>query len=335
MQINAVSGGRPVYGAGLRSKPVPSEGGEVQHPLSDKVEISEDSKARYAQSVSADNKTAAGYEEYLKDLQGYAPYMKLQVGSAVNTQNDGRVNTLDINPKLLDKMKSDPEFAQKMTGKLGDIERAHRLVDSYMKATGSTVVCSHAYLDEEGNYCCFAVTERKDELNEELRAQAQENAEKLMNAVREKNAAAADRLTELFSQAEEKGVLLLDDEDLKALTEAAKALEAANSGEAAEAADEGELESTSVGGSMGINAQKLARMLAAAKTRSQVQSVIAMIQSDIKECDQGAANGYDVDEASYKAAEQLLQQAKSQLASADDREATPQEEMAQALAALM
>lgn len=89
------------------------------------------------------------------------------------------------------------------------------------------------------------------------------------------------------------------------------------------------------GGCVGINADKLARMLAAAKTRSQVQAVIAKIQADLNECEAGEKNNMDVDEASVKAAEQLLQEAKSRMGSAENREATPEEEMAAALAALM
>lgn len=104
-------------------------------------------------------------------------------------------------------------------------------------------------------------------------------------------------------------------------------------GEETQGTDEVTSEKTST--SMGINAGKLARMLAAAKTRSQVRAVIALIESDIKECDAGKAQGADVDESSYKAAQRLLEQARSDLNKADDREATPQEEMAQALASLM
>ena len=115
--------------------------------------------------------------------------------------------------------------------------------------------------------------------------------------------------------------------------EIAGALETAEETEQGENSDEVTSEKT--GTSMGINAGKLARMLAAAKTRSQVRAVIALIESDIKECDAGKAQGADVDESSYKAAQRLLEQARSDLNKADDREATPQEEMAQALASLM
>lgn len=104
----------------------------------------------------------------------------------------------------------------------------------------------------------------------------------------------------------------------------------------AEGGEEAEdIESESVGCSMGINAGKLARMLAAAKTRSQIRSVIALIESDIRECDSGKAQGADIDEASYKAAQQLLLQAESRMNSAEDREPTSEEEMAQAIASLM
>lgn len=88
-------------------------------------------------------------------------------------------------------------------------------------------------------------------------------------------------------------------------------------------------------GMVGINAGKLARMLAAAKTRGQVQAVMSKIQSDLSECEAGRNNGMDVDEDSVKAAEQLLQEAKARLGSAENREATPQEEMAAAIASLM
>ena len=103
----------------------------------------------------------------------------------------------------------------------------------------------------------------------------------------------------------------------------------------AEAKEEAEGDMTGTSGRVGINASKLARMLTAAKTRSQVQAVIAKIEADLRECDAGQAQGMDVDEASVEAAEQLLQEAKSRLGSVENREATPEEEMASALASLM
>lgn len=114
------------------------------------------------------------------------------------------------------------------------------------------------------------------------------------------------------------------------------AAEQEKAAQAEPAADEEEDEvSESQGGKVGINAGKLARMLAAARTRSQVQAVVAKIQAGLNECDAGKEQGMDVDEASVQAAEQLLQQAKSRMGSAENREATPEEELASALAGLM
>ena len=55
----------------------------------------------------------------------------------------------------------------------------------------------------------------------------------------------------------------------------------------------------------------------------------------MKECDNGEAQGMDVDEASVTAAEQVLQQAQQRMGQTENREATPEEKMASALASLM
>ena len=61
---------------------------------------------------------------------------------------------------------------------------------------------------------------------------------------------------------------------------------------------------------------------------------MAEIQSDLRECESGEAQGMDVDEASVEAAERLLQKARQRMGQAENREPTPEEEMASALASL-
>lgn len=99
--------------------------------------------------------------------------------------------------------------------------------------------------------------------------------------------------------------------------------------------DNEEVTSESVSQSIGINAGKLARKLAAAKTKAQVQMVIAEVQQDLAECEAGRENGAIVDENSVQAAQEVLNQANQRLNEVDDREATPEEEMALSLAGLM
>ena len=99
--------------------------------------------------------------------------------------------------------------------------------------------------------------------------------------------------------------------------------------------DNEEITSESVSQSIGINAGKLARKLAAAKTKAQVQMVIAEVQQDLAECEAGRENGAIVDENSVQAAQEVLNQANQRLNEVDDCEATPEEEMAFSLAGLM
>lgn len=99
--------------------------------------------------------------------------------------------------------------------------------------------------------------------------------------------------------------------------------------------DSKEITSESVSQSIGINAGKLARKLAAAKTKAQVQMVIAEVQQDLAECEAGRENGAIVDEKSVQATQEVLNQANQRLNEVDDREATPEEEMAFSLAGLM
>lgn len=135
-------------------------------------------------------------EEYLKNLQKQVSYMKLQVGNGVNTKNDGKVNVLDINPKLLEKMQNDPKAAKEYTQRLKDVEAATKYVDSFEKSMGYTAICRHGYIDENGNFSNFAVVVRKDELNERLRKEAQENTEEQIEKSREKAREKAEQLAE-------------------------------------------------------------------------------------------------------------------------------------------
>ena len=143
-------------------------------------------------------------EEYLKNLQKQVPYMKLQIGQGINLQNDGKVNIVDINPKLLEKMQNDPAAAKEYTQRLKDVERALKFADNFSKSMGHTVVCSHSYIDENGKFSHFAVVVKKDLLNEKLRKEAEENAKKQIEKTRENARKKTEQLTEqLEEKAEE------------------------------------------------------------------------------------------------------------------------------------
>jgi hypothetical protein len=169
-------------------------------------------------STDATNKSSN--EEYLKNLQKQVPYIKLQTGYGLNTNNDGKVNVVDVNPKLLEKMQNDPKAAKEYTQRLKDIESATKWVDGWEKSMGYTAVVRHGYVDENGNFSNFAITVRKDELNEKLRKEAQENAEKQIEKTRENARQKAEQIAEKLEEkaeeveeAEEKTAISEDNQD--------------------------------------------------------------------------------------------------------------------------
>ncbi len=170
---------------------------ENTYALSKKEAVKkEGTKETAVMKKSAEAAKKSSNEEYLKSLQKQVPYMKLQIGYGINTNNDGKVNVLDVNPKLLEKMQNDPKAAKEYTQRLKDIEAATKWVDNYMKSMGSTVIVRHCYVDENGNFSNFSISIRKDELNERLRKEAQKNAEEQIEKLREKAREKAEQIAE-------------------------------------------------------------------------------------------------------------------------------------------
>ena len=290
-------------------------------------------------SAKTDTAVISGGAEQFTRLRELFPQMSFSVGTgfsgknARNTGESANRYALTIHPRLLEKMSGDPNAEAEYTQRIRDIERATALTDGIAKALGMKTVYCENYVDENGRYYHISVSVRKDELNEKLREEARENLQAFIERVREKNREAAEALEAKLSGADESGTLELDSEDMRLISAAEKSLTPSDN--AASEAEAEENESVSGKTSIGINAAKLARKLSAAKTQSQIRAIIAEIQSDLKECESGKAQGADVDEASVQAAEQLLQEARQRMGQAENREPTPEEEMASALASLL
>lgn len=203
--------------------------------VSNKNNVSKQTKTNETKETSAvktETAKKSSNEEYLKTLQKQVPYIKLQTGYGLNANKDGKVNIVDVNPKLLEKMQNDPEAAEEYTQRLKDIESAAKWVDGWEKSMGYTAIVRHGYVDENGNFSSFAVVVRKDELNEKLRKEAQENAEKQIEKNREN---ARQKAVQLEGKAEEAeqllgekiasskdGTIYLHETDIKTIIGAAK-----------------------------------------------------------------------------------------------------------------
>lgn len=165
--------------------------------------VADSTKKKETEKTSAATKTGntESTSDYLSRLQKQVPYMKLEVGSGLSMARDNKVNTLAVNPKLLEKMQSDPEKAKEYTQRLKDIENAQKFVDGYMKAKGSTTKFSHWYVDENGNYSHIAYYEHDNTFYKKLSEKSRENIEKHIEKTKEK---AAEKQKEFQEKLEEK-----------------------------------------------------------------------------------------------------------------------------------
>ena len=171
-------------------------------------------------------------EEYLNDLQKQVPYMKLQIGYGLNTNNDGKVNVLDVSPKLLEKMQDDPKAAKEYTQRLKDIEAATKWLDNYKKSIGHTTIVRHGYVAQENAEKQIEKTrenarKKADQLSENMAKKAEE-AEKEQDKtgiIVVKSDTDQDKAEQLLSEKIEKakdGRILLHNDDMQKIIEAAK-----------------------------------------------------------------------------------------------------------------
>lgn len=131
----------------------------------------------------------ASYEDYLKVLQKNFPGMQFQLGYGISAKNEGNKNPymLSVDPKLIEKMQSDPEAEKEYMQRIRDIKAVMDWTDAYYKARGGTTYYEwvNNYIDENGKFYHSCLVIHKDEVNEELRKKAEENAKKLIETTRE------------------------------------------------------------------------------------------------------------------------------------------------------
>lgn len=182
--------------------------------------------------------------DYFNSLAKLAPSVDCRIGTTYATDKSGK--TLTINPRLLEKMQSDPEFEKEMKELIKGVEMMTKFSESLNKATGWTTVFRHGYIDENGKYSHFAVV-RNDymyKMSDKLREERKKNTEKLMERIKEKAAKRKEELQEalvekkagkeekktgkaekLISQkiaASEDGMIYIDDADFREIIEAIK-----------------------------------------------------------------------------------------------------------------
>ena len=89
--------------------------------------------------------------------------------------------------------------------------------------------------------------------------------------------------------------------------------------------EKGEMTVETSGGSVSINEDKRRRQIEAAATKGDMEAVLKLLQTDLKELEDGLKQNM-CDEAEVEKAKKLIEQAKQQMATLPDRAATPAEQ---------
>ncbi len=280
---------------------------------------------RYEKTIS--DSVSAGLE-FIRGLEKQISGTKFWVGTVSYGQTYG--NSADINfvvhPEFLGKLGMD-EAARKQFEEdvrfLNDFSRSFR---AQQLAGGREMVSQGWFCDEEGNWGGWSIS-RPIKQSSVLQDMT-DYAEKIRKEKWEERRKAGRELKEYFGD-RFKGL------GMKWLDEEVKAKEASETEATAQMQEGGsEKESASMSQSIGVNAGKLARKIAAAKTRDQLQKVIGEIRSDMREIEAGLEKGWCGEEELNKV-KLLMTMAQNRMGQVEDREATPEEENMFALASLM
>ena len=158
-------------------------------------------ETKEATTVKKNAGDATNNSDYFNNLTKLAPSVDCRIGTTYATVKNGK--TLTINPKVLEKMQSDPEFEKEMKELIKGVEMMTKFSESLNKASGWTTVYRHGYIDENGKYTHFALVRNEAgyKMSDKLREERRKSSEKLMAKIKEKS---AKRKEELQKSLEEK-----------------------------------------------------------------------------------------------------------------------------------
>ncbi|MDE7285684.1 MAG: hypothetical protein K2N55_02400 [Lachnospiraceae bacterium] len=218
--------------------------------------VANSTKKKEAENTSetTGSSKAKSTSDYVSELSKLAPSVEFKVGNSFSTAKSGK--TLTINPQLLEKMQNDPEQEKEMKELIKGVESAVNMLESVNKASGWTVVYKHCYIDENGEFRSIAYLRNDFMLNmsDKLREERRKNSEKLIEKTKEKAEEKKEKLEETLEDkkaakieegTEEKaedgsahnkteqlikekmaaskdGTIFLNDEDIRAIIEAAR-----------------------------------------------------------------------------------------------------------------
>ncbi|MBE5934892.1 MAG: hypothetical protein E7262_03780 [Lachnospiraceae bacterium] len=298
----------------------------------------EKARAEYEKSISSNTavyRDGVSYEktisdsvlaglEYIQALEKEISGTKFFVGSVSYGQTYG--NFIDINfvvnLDFLDKLGTDENIQKQYEEDVKYLADFSKRMRENATVNGREIVNQGWFCDENGNWGGWSVSV---EINQNFVLQEMaDNAERIRQEALAEQKEIEQELKEHFGERFKGFYVKWMEEDIKP-EEMAGVENSENTSEE---------ESTTVSGSIGVNVGKTARKIAAAKTTSQLRMVIAEIKGDMQEVKDGMEKGM-CDESELAKVELLMSMAQNRMGQVDNREATPEEEQAFALASLM
>jgi len=262
--------------------------------------------------------------EFIQGMEKQLNGTKFFVGTVSygQTYGDSSDTNFVVNPKFLNKLGTDEATRKQFEEDVKYLNEFTKRFKALQLAQGREIISQGWFCDENGNWGGWSVSRpiNQDSVLQDMA----DNAEKIRQAQLEERKKAEQELKEHFGD-RFKGF------SIKWLQEDTKSEETAESETAEDTTEE---ESETVSGKLGVNVGKTARKIAAAKTKDQLRAVIAEIKGDMQEVKAGIKKGW-CDESEMGKVNALMSMAQNRMGQVEDREATPEEENAFAMASLM
>ena len=262
--------------------------------------------------------------EFIQGLEKELTGTKFFVGTVSYGQTYGNSSDINfvVNPKFLEKLGIDGEARTQFEEDVKFLNDFSKRFREQQLAQGREIISQGWFCDEDGNWGGWTISRPVKQSS--VLQDMSDNAEKIRQEKLAERKKAEEELKEYFGDRFKGLSIKWDEEEVK--SEETLGVEENN--------ETSEAESETISGKVGVNVGKTARKIAAAKTKTQLQAVIAEIESDMQEVKQGIEKGW-CDESEMKKVESLMSMAQNQMGNVEDREATPDEENMFALASLM
>lgn len=262
--------------------------------------------------------------EFIQGIEKELSGTKFFVGTVSYGQIYGNSSDINfvVNPKFLGKLGIDGEDRTQFEEDVKFLNDFSKRFREQQLAQGREIISQGWFCDEDGNWGGWTISRPVKQSS--VLQDMSDNAEKIRQEKLEERKKAEEELKEYFGDRFKGLSIKWDEEEIK--SEETSKVEENN--------ETSEAESKTISGKVGVNVGKTARKIAAAKTKTQLQAVIAEIENDMQEVKQGIEKGW-CDESEMKKVESLMSMAQNQMGNVEDREATPEEENMFALASLM